>query len=105
MFEIDRLSDEIKASLEKEGLLTVNTRLCAFCDRDLEYRPGEIWLLCDEEYVYAVFGELPNAAEAVSRGWQVKSVEKYPLKETDRFFTEELRSGGRLLCSKGEETY
>ncbi|MBE6633298.1 MAG: ABC transporter ATP-binding protein [Ruminococcaceae bacterium] len=103
VFEIDLLPDAVRLTLGREGLLTENTALCAFCDREPTQKPGEQYLLCNDQELCAVAGETVTS-ESGALEWRVLRVDRIPLAHVERWRIEEQRSTGRLILkSEGEE--
>lgn len=102
MFEIDELSDAVKAALLHTEMDTDKLQLSAFCDLNREQKQAEVYLLADDACFFIVEGH--DVAKG-NTGWEITSFERIPLAECENFTVEEQLSTGRLILRRGEELF
>lgn len=111
MFEIDRIPQVVAEAMKENRVETEALALAAFCDRDREQNPGEVYLFADRDTLFLLSGVTLVTSERKSRrarpeflsSWRTYSLERYPLSEFERFDVEEQLSSGRLIGHRGEE--
>ncbi len=101
MFEIDSISPDVYALLEKKGLAKDDILLIAKCDRDREHVPCETYLAASRNALHVLSGTF--AHEAKKHGDRIfteRDYTEYSLSSLDRFRIEELVSGARFTAMK-----
>ena len=111
MFEIDKMPIEIYDILSAKGVPKEEILLAAYCDRNCEHEPQEVYLLATSKELLklsGVFsrktdGKLPHS----KRVWIEADYTVYPLESFARFKIEELVSGGRFtaMLTNGEPVF
>ncbi len=89
MFELDRIPSAVTEALAERGIDPNALLLGAYCDRDPEQRPGNVYLLATERELL-IFTPEENA------------LVRYSLQELLAFRVEELLSAGRLTAKRRE---
>lgn len=112
MFEIDRIPDGVLALIEQKGYSRDSLCIGAFCDRDRNHLPAQIYLLATSDQLIILEGagttRLPIkgkgiVAPRVEKDFVELSFEVQPLSSLHHFRVEELLSSGRLTAKRRED--
>ncbi len=112
MFEIDHIPDAVLEEIEKKGFCREDLYIGAFCDRDRNHLPAQIYLLATADRLLILEGNMATKDVSVKRGRGVprierrfleRSFEEIPLSSLHHFRVEELLSTGRLTAKRRED--
>ena len=107
VFYIDTVDNSILEIVESHGVKREQLRVCAFCDRDRDYRPAPIYLFSTQSELIVLEGKwesetLPTVQNA-GKTFAEAGYQSYDLSTLRGFRCEELLSAGRLVAKQGEE--
>ena len=112
MFEIDKIPAEIYDSLSAKGVARENILLGAYCDRNCEHEPQDVYLLATSKELWVLFGVFAgkhshSGHHHYETAWEEAECHTYPLDSISRFQIEELISGSRFtaLTTSGEPIF
>ena len=112
MFEIDRIPSAVMEALGAHGIDPSALLMSAFCDRNREQTPCEVYLLATAEELHILSGvTVVERVAPTKKGktprlqsiFREQSFERYPLKDLSSFRVEELLSAGRLTARRKED--
>ena len=112
MFEIDHIPSAVMELMEQKGIGRDQLYLAAFCDRDRNHLPAQIYLFATKEQLIVLEGALTTQdlsagrrreTTPIKKGFSEISFESYPLSSLHRFRVEELLSTGRFTAKKRED--
>lgn len=112
MFEIDRIPSAVLEVLAGRGIEYSSILMSAYCDRNRDQAPCEVYLLATAEELHILSGV--TAIEKITPGkrgrpprlqsiFRAQSFESYALKDLCAFKVEELLSAGRLTAKRKED--
>ena len=104
MFEIDKIPAEIYDSLSKKGVAKEDILLGAYCDRNSEHEPQDVYLLATSKELWVLFGIFAGKHDKsernhYARSWEEADCHTYTLDSISRFQIEELISGSRFTAT------
>ena len=97
MFEIDSIPKRVLEVLSKQEIAYESLLLGAYCDRDTDQKPAEVYLFATERELLILCGE------TAENDFCLRRFDRYPIDELHDFHVEELLSAGRLVVRRGEE--
>ncbi len=106
MFEIDTIPSAVLQLLKERQIDSEDLLLGAFCDRDREQNPAQVYLFATEEQllILSVPGDMAGKDPATrNEALSKPTLENYPIRELHGIRVEELLSTGRLTAKLGEE--
>lgn len=107
MFEIDRIPKEVLGFLSEKGVAGEDLLVGAYCDRNREMLPCQVYLFITKKSLFILSGSLSVKTDMgrsrtktprVTRTWREDETVCYPISELSDFRIEELLSGGRLTA-------
>ena len=107
MFEIDQIPSAVLERIEQKGFSRESLCIGAFCDRDRNHLPAQIYLFATKDQLLRLEGAMAVQESSYKpvRGISLQkksfvelSFESYPLSSLHRFRVEELLSTGRLTA-------
>ena len=97
MFEIDKIPASIYDSLAAKGVARENILLGAYCDRNREHEPQDVYLLATSKELWVLFGVIAGKHSHSGHShhhyeamWEEADCCTYPLDSISRFQIEEL---------------
>ena len=84
MFEIDKIPAEIYDSLSAKGVPKEEILLAAYCDRNCEHEPQDVYLLATSKELWVLFGVFAGKRDKSERHnyasvWEEAECCTYPL--------------------------
>ena len=101
MFEIDKIPSEIYDSLSAKGVPKEEILLAAYCDRNCEHEPQDVYLLATSKELWVLSGVFSGKFEKSHHHehiWEEANCRTYPLDSISRLQIEELISGSRFTA-------
>ncbi|MBR2020452.1 MAG: ATP-binding cassette domain-containing protein [Clostridia bacterium] len=111
MFEIDPIPNSVITYLTSKGISYEEILLSAFCDRDRELLPAQVYLIASKDTLWVLSGVTVASCASASKRQTTPSftqefreifLEEYPISELHGFRVEELLSSGRLIAKHGD---
>ncbi len=112
VLDFDRIPSEIITSLQEKGVQKEELLLAAYCDRNREMLPQDVYLLATSDTLWILSGMMTLAPSSekkrkgrtpIKRTWKEAQSECYPITDLHGFRVEEMLTAGRLIAKRKAE--